>query len=163
MAILMSPSAVIFINNDLSDQVLGVLKTQLNIDQVMDGYYFDSIVAENPNFKIEVHNYRVRILVLRDIHSIPDREQADIILFAKAGLVSVNSNRWGRPGATLPIARVYLTDLINLDRYRHYWDEWCSAHAYERSWKHEPTNNGDFRRDKLDWLKIWLTREPPNL
>src|SRR5271154_240386 len=87
MSVAFSPSAVIFINHDLTEQVLSVLVAQLRINQVMGGEYFDAIVKENPNFHIEVHNYRVRILVLRNLHDTTNRDLADIVLFAKAGLI----------------------------------------------------------------------------
>lgn len=150
MSILFNPASVIFINTDLTDQVLGVFVSQLFITQVMDAATFDAIVAGNPDYYEQVHMDGYRVLVLRDLWDKTNRELADIVLFAKAGLVSVEHCKYGPPRATLPIARVYLTDLINLEKYNRYWHEWRSSHAYERSWKGEPTNNGDFNPYRLD-------------
>ena len=117
----------------------------------MDANTFDGIIATNPNFPMNVHDDGYRILVLRDLHDYTNRTTADLILFAKNGLVSVLYNKYGPPGATLPIARAYLTALITLEKYSKYWHEHRNhANAYERSWKGEPTNNDDFRWDHLD-------------
>lgn len=171
MGITFSPPAVIFINTDLTAQVLSVFVSQLYITQVMDAATFDATVASDPYFlkrtyrchddgdpchRHHCHDGYVpqdgyRILVLRDLHDLTNRNLANIVLFAKAGLVSVLHNNFGPPGATLPIARVYLTALINLQKYQHWWFEWHrAAHGYEQSWKGEPTNNDDFNPWHLD-------------
>lgn len=142
------PSAIIFINTDLVDQVLATFVTQLFITQVMDAATFDSIIATDPNYPAEVHQDGYRILVLRDLWDLTNREIANMVLFAKAGLVSVETNKYGPPNITLPIDRVYLTALVNLQKY-HDW--WClHPHGYEQAWDWEPTNNSDFNPRHLD-------------
>lgn len=116
----------------------------------MNAADFDGYVAQNPTWPIDVHLDGYRILVLRDLWDLTNRSLADIVLFAKGGLVSVECNNYGPPGATLPIARAYLTDLINLEKFQRHWHDHFAAHKYERSWKHEPTNNGDFDPDRMD-------------
>lgn len=116
MAITFNPPAIIFINTDLVDQVLGVFVRQLFITQVLDAATFDANVAANPNYPLQTHQDGYRILVLRDLSDMTNRQFADIVLFAKAGLVSVLVNHYGPPGVTLPIDRVYLTALIFLNQ-----------------------------------------------
>ncbi len=114
--ILNSPSAIIYINPDLTAQVLGVFVRQLYIDQVLSAAEFDAFIAADPNYPIEIHQDGKRILILRNLHDQTNRNLADIVLFAKGGLVSVLSSRVGPPGITLPINRVYITALINLQK-----------------------------------------------
>lgn len=148
MAISFSPSAIIFINTDLVDQVLGVFVRQLYITEVLTASEFDSNVSVNVNYVNNVHADGYRILVLRNLYDFTNRSLADIVLFAKAGLVSVLSNKYGPPGITLSIDRVYLTALINLQLVPP-----CPKHKgneYEQGFLGEPTNNSDFDPGHLD-------------
>jgi hypothetical protein len=115
MPISMAPPAVIEINDDLSDQVLNVLITQLFIDQVMYGYTFDGYVAANSLYPMSVKLANNRILVLRDLSDYTNRNYFDLVLFAKAGLVSVLWDGYGPPSICLPIAKVSLIALFELN------------------------------------------------
>jgi hypothetical protein len=108
--------AIIYINTDLVPQVLGVFTTQLFITQVLSAADFDANVAADPNYPLQSHLNGYRLLVLRDLSDMTNRQFADIVLFAKGGLVSVLNSHYGKPGITLAIDRIYLSALIHLDR-----------------------------------------------
>jgi hypothetical protein len=116
MAIITSPPAIIFINNDLSSQVLSVFVRQLFITEVLTAAQFDGYVAMDGYWPAEQIADGYRILVLRDLWDQTNRNDADIVLFAKSGLVSVLCNKIGPPDITLPINQVYLTALIELKK-----------------------------------------------
>ena len=107
-----SPPAIIFINNDLSDQTLSVLKSQLFIDEAIDGYEFDQRLATNINYPTTVHLNNLRVLVIRNLRSQTNNNLADIVLFAKSGMVSLLKNSFGPPGVTLSIDKLYYTNII---------------------------------------------------
>lgn len=116
MPITTSPTAVIFINADLVAEVQGVFARQMFLTEIIDGPTFDARLAANPNYVSFVHINQQRILVIRSLFDQTNRQSADIVLFAKAGLVSVLINKVGPVGITLPIDRVSLRALITLNQ-----------------------------------------------
>ena len=106
------PSAIIFVNNDLTDQVQQVLSSQLFIHQILDGYTFDGYVNSIPNYVNQVHSQQLRILVIRDFWSQTNRELADVVIFIKMGLASILYNKFGPPGQTYPVANVNIYQLL---------------------------------------------------
>lgn len=116
MAIINSPPAIIFINDDLSTQVLSVFVRQLFITEVLDASTFDGYIAADGYWAARQLADGYRILVLRNLFDLTNRNNADMVLFAKAGLVSVECNKIGPPNITLPINQVYLTALIELQK-----------------------------------------------
>jgi hypothetical protein len=114
VSISVAPPAVIFINSDLSPQVLGVFQSQLFINQTMDGPTFDANLAADGYYAAEIIASGQRILVLRDlVADTNNREYATIVLYGgRNGMCSVLSCKYGPPNITLPTARVYLTNLI---------------------------------------------------
>jgi DNA-binding XRE family transcriptional regulator len=115
MPINTAPPAIIFVNSDIPPQPLSVLVTQLYITEVMTAAIFDGYVAADGYdgyFSHSIHVDGYRLLVLRDLHDLTNRNLADIVLYAKNALVSVEENKYGPPRKTLPISRVYYTNLI---------------------------------------------------
>jgi hypothetical protein len=115
MPIPFAPPAIIFINSDIPPQPLSVLVQQLYITEVMSAATFDGYVAADGYdgyYAFSIHNDGYRILVLRDLHDLTNRNLADMVLSAKNALVSVLENHYGPPGKTLPIARVYYNNLL---------------------------------------------------
>lgn len=106
------PSAIIFVNNDLTEQVKSVLNTQLFLDQIMDGYTFDGYVNSIPNYVNQVHAQQKRILVIRDFWDHTNRELADIAIFIKMGLASIEHNKFGPPGQTYQVANLNIYQLF---------------------------------------------------
>jgi hypothetical protein len=116
MTNLIAPSAIIFVNADLSAQVQGVIQRQLFINDTMTGAEFDARVAGNPNYVQDIHANGLRVLVIRSFLEQTNRELADIVLFCKAGLASVEKTKFGPPGQTFEIDRMYLSQLFNTSR-----------------------------------------------
>jgi hypothetical protein len=114
MSILFSPPAIIFINSDLVQQIQDVFTRQLYLTEIISKATLDSRVIADGYYNNTVHIDGYRIMVMMDLSDQNNRAVADIVLFAKSGMVSVLSNKYGVPGVTLPIDRVYLTALINL-------------------------------------------------
>lgn len=114
MSISFNPPFIIFINTDLTSNIQNVFTRQLYLTQIMDAATFDGYVANDGYYVNNIHIDGYRIMVMRDLQDFNNRDKADIVLFAKSGLVSVLTNKIGPPNITLPIDRVYLTALINL-------------------------------------------------
>lgn len=107
------PGAIIYINSDISQGVQNKLVSQLIIDQVLDGYVFDGYVAINPNYPHSIHSLNQRILVIRnDFSNTINRNLADIAIFVKAGLASVELNKFGPPAQTYNIDRITIYSLV---------------------------------------------------
>ena len=86
------PTAIIFVNNDLTDSVRNMLVKQLHIDEAITGDIFDSRLALNPNYINELKSLRKRILVERTFADTTNREYADIVAFVAHGLIAVEEN-----------------------------------------------------------------------
>lgn len=103
-----NPPAIIFVNNDLSNQVKNMLITQLKIDQVFDGYTFDQTVAADPSWVTNIKNiHEQRILVIRPLYEMTNRELADVVGFVSHGLISIEYNKFGPPGITYPVSKIH--------------------------------------------------------
>ena len=108
-----APSAIIFINNDLSDQVKSVIQRQLFINDTMDGYEFDARLIVDPNYVQEIHSYGLRVLVIRPFNDYTNRDKADLVIFCKNGLASVLKTGVGPPAIIYPINSCYLSQIFN--------------------------------------------------
>jgi hypothetical protein len=78
----------------------------------MTGEEFDNRVAIDPNYITEIHGSDARVLVIRSFMDYTNRDLADIVIFAKAGLASVEMSKVGPPGITFSIDRMYLSQLF---------------------------------------------------
>ncbi len=93
-----NPPAIIIVNNDLTEQVKGVLIRQLRIDQVMDGYTFDQTLEADPNWANDIRKiHNQRIMVVRDLRELKNREVADVVAFVSRGMISTEKNNFGPP------------------------------------------------------------------
>lgn len=107
------PSAIIFVNADLTDSLKEILAEQLNVTETMTGAEFDARMAWDPNYATVVHLQKIRILVIRtDFRDYTNRTVADVVMFVKQGLVSIEKNNFGPPGLTLPLERLNLYALL---------------------------------------------------
>lgn len=107
------PSAIIFVNADLNDGIRNSLISQLEITENMTGQEFDARVTVDPNYPTNIHANHLRILVIRDsFHDLTNRNLADIVMFVKQGLASIEKNNFGPPGLTLPVQRINIYDLL---------------------------------------------------
>jgi hypothetical protein len=106
------PSAIIVANNDLTDNVKNMLVKQLSIDEVLDGYTFDSFVDGYASYIDDAKKNNKRILVIRSYQDNFDRNLTDVNIFVKLGLAHVLHNKIGPHGITYRI--------VNLT-----WDKLC--------------------------------------
>ena len=106
------PSGIIFINEDLTEDLKTKIKNQLGIHESMTGTEFDGRVTADPNYPNIIRLSNIRILVIRDLHSYTNRELADVVIFVKAGLAAIETNKIGPPGGTYSIENFTIYDLI---------------------------------------------------
>ncbi len=107
------PSAIIFINNDVSDNVKSVLIKQLYIHESITREEFDARVSADPEYPNVVHLNNLRILVFQDFWAPRNGfDIADVVIFIKSGLAYIESNNFGPPGLCLPVANLYIHALL---------------------------------------------------
>lgn len=102
-----NPPAIIFVNHDLTTNVQDKLVRQLFISEVIDGYVFDDRVTADPTYVSTVHLTNLRLMVVRPFTELTNRDLADLVIFVKAGLASIEMNKFGPPGLTLPVLNLY--------------------------------------------------------
>ena len=100
------PGAIIFVNNDLTDNVRAALVRQLHIDEVLDGYVFDDRVAANPEYPNEIRANKSRVMVIRSFEELENRTLADVAVFVSHGLANVLKNNFGPPGIITAVVRI---------------------------------------------------------
>lgn len=108
----MLPGAIIFVNNDLTDGVMIPLIRQLYINESMTGSEFDLRVLEDPSYPQVIHNSGMRVLIIRDFSEGYNRSLADVAIFIKAGLASIEANKFGPPGQTYRVDKLTIYDLL---------------------------------------------------
>ena len=100
---LIPAGAVVFVNNDLTDNVRDKLVRQLRISEVIDGYVFDERMAADPDYKTKLCQLCLRIMVVRSYEEIESREFADVAIFVSHGLAAILKNNYGPHGNTYPV------------------------------------------------------------
>lgn len=100
------PPAIVFVNNDLSQNVENMLVRQLHIDEVVDGYVFDDRVIAIPNYLASIPAQNLRIMVVRSFEELENRDLAQVVIFVKAGLAAILVNGFGPPGLTFPVVNL---------------------------------------------------------
>jgi hypothetical protein len=105
------PSAIIFINTDLTENVKSFFIKQLHINEVIDGYVFDTRLSHDATYPDKVHQLDIRLMVVRSLAELQNRQYADVVLFFKNGLVCVEENKYGPPGITFPVVNLTLGKL----------------------------------------------------
>lgn len=103
---MIAPSAIIFCNNDLTVNVESMLVKQLYIDEVIDGYIFDARLEANASYLAQVKAAHQRLLVIRPFTELDNRTLADVVIFIKAGLASIEENKFGPPNQTYPVVNL---------------------------------------------------------
>lgn len=130
MSNLINPTAVIFINSNISQGVLSQIVQQFYITEVqsedeffnhLDGYadgyedeydYLGDGYISDGYYVDRIHGLDQRILVLTDLRKQMSRDMADIVLCYRRGLVYVEKNKFGPLGKALPLQHAYLRSLI---------------------------------------------------
>lgn len=109
------PGLLIFVNNDLSENVEAALVRQLFIHQVMTGSeldgYVDGYVLPS-DYTDYLHGTNTRVLVKRPFTETNNRSLADVVIFVKAGLAAIETNKVGPPGLTLSVDKLYIHRLL---------------------------------------------------
>lgn len=107
------PSGIIFINSDINQILQDTLTSQLHITDVMSGSEFDARVSNNPYYPNIVHGSNLRILVIREsFQDLTNRDLADVVIFLKQGLASIEKDNYGPPGKTVPYNRLTIYDIL---------------------------------------------------
>lgn len=101
------PAAIVFVNNDLVDQVRDHLKVQLHINEIIDGYVFDDRLAADSEYICKVKQLNLRIMVIRPFTELESRENADVAIFIKNGMAAILKNNFGPPGATYKVVDLH--------------------------------------------------------
>jgi hypothetical protein len=135
------PPAIIFINGDITypptlpaPQILGIdpslyigadpaqdeltkLQGQLQISETMTKQEFDARVAADPNYPAIVRLQYLRILVILDsFHDLVNRNLADVVIFVKQGIASIEKNNFGKHGLSLDMQRLNIYELLRYNR-----------------------------------------------
>lgn len=116
------PGAIIFVNNDLTPGVQGPLERQLYISESITGAEFDARVEADPNYTNIIHDNNLRVLVVREFSDGYNRNLADVAIFIKAGLASIESCKFGPPGQTFGVDRLTIYELLaHYPAWPHHW------------------------------------------
>jgi len=100
--------------NTPSTSAITNLSRQLEINETITLEEFNARVAADPNYPTVVHLNRLRILVvLSSFMDHTNRNLADIVLFVKGGLASVEFSKFGPPRQTWETQRLNIWNLIN--------------------------------------------------
>lgn len=101
------PAGIIFVNNNIVEQIRDTLIKQLFITSFMDGYVYDAIIQNDPLYPTFVHNSNQRIMVIRSFRELESRETADVVIHIKQGMAAIEKNNFGPPGLTSRVAELY--------------------------------------------------------
>jgi hypothetical protein len=123
----MFPPSIIFVNGntdgygytygDFDSVGKATLESQLYIDETMTGDEFDARVAADPNYPTIIHLWKRRILVIRpDFSDYTNREYADVVIFVKQGLATIEKNNFGPPGLSVSIQRLEIHQLLRYNQ-----------------------------------------------
>jgi hypothetical protein len=121
------PSAIIFVNDQVTLATISVLTTedtptpstvqgidvQLQITETISFEEFNARIASNPNYHDIVHLNKQRILViLKNFRDCRNREYADVVMFVKQGIASVESCKFSPPGYSIDTQRLNIYNLL---------------------------------------------------
>lgn len=109
----MIPGAIIYINNNYSPSALEAVQKQLFINETITAEEFDNRVSLDPNYGDLVRNFNRRVLVIRSLDDLTNRELADLVINVKLALVYVEENKFGPPTKAIPINNFYFNKLIS--------------------------------------------------
>ena len=103
-------SAIVFVNNDLSESAETHLVRLLHISDVVTGEEFDGYVEADSTYLDTLRMMGMRVMVVRtflDRADVSTWTLADVVIFVKNGLAAVECNKFGPPGLTLPVINLY--------------------------------------------------------
>lgn len=104
------PGGIIFVNSNISSQVLETIQKQLFIHQTID---FNAFVDGYSDYKYLTTSNNERVLVLiEDFTNVDKREIADVVIYVSSGLAYILKNNFGPPGLTLQVDKFYIHKLL---------------------------------------------------
>jgi hypothetical protein len=109
----LNPPGVIFLNHDISASALARIQEQLYITEVIEAVVFDARLLSDASYVLKAHGLDQRIMVLRNLHDLTNRNSADIVLCYKDGLLYVEHTKYGPPGKCMPLLIASLHELVN--------------------------------------------------
>lgn len=109
------PGFIIISNKDLVQSIQDTLKKQLFLNEIITSEEFNTRVSANSNYPTEIRINQIRIMVLKNLDDFSNTNLADIVIFIKAGLASVEYNKFGPPAKTYPVDKLTITQLIGLN------------------------------------------------
>lgn len=101
-----TPSAILFVNNDLTPSTQNMLVRQLYITEVLTGDQFDQHVMNDSTYISNIYLSNKRILVIRTFEDQTNRDLADLAIFIKNGLATVEDKKVGPHTITYPIVNL---------------------------------------------------------
>lgn len=111
---------LILCNADLSPNVQSALIRQLMISRdgynqfmLIDGYEFNNRVLADPNYPQIIKGANLKVLVFNTLRDYTNRNLFDVVLFIKAGLVTVLTNNIGPGNFTIPLDQLYYSELMH--------------------------------------------------
>lgn len=103
------PSAIIFINNNITNNQQLYLQNQLQITETIYFQEFNARINKDPNYPQIIHSQNLRVLViLQNMQDTTNRELADVVFFVKQGLIAILKNKFG------PLTTSFSQNRINL-------------------------------------------------
>lgn len=130
------PPAIIFVNQDISQNTRAHLEKQLFITESYFGEQFDVIYANNPDLKKDLMINNERIMVFRSFDDYTNRKVADIAMFVSRGLINVEKNNFGPPNLSLPVSSIYWGAMCKFYFPRPYADNCCNCDHHHGKHKH---------------------------
>ena len=105
------PAAIIF-TNSIVDEISSILSSQLFISETISGEEFDLRLQNDPNYAQIIHNFGLRVLVIRDDYPAEiNREYCDVfITIGTNGMISILKN--DIPALNLPINNINIYALL---------------------------------------------------
>jgi len=111
------PPAIIFINKEINDVTKNTLVTQLFINETITGDEFNSRVSLDPDYSTNIKLQNLRILVIQDSFlEMSNRNLADVVMFVKQGMASIEYQNFGPPSLTLPINKINIFELLRFNK-----------------------------------------------
>lgn len=163
------PSAIIFVNSNMNNQLQTTLEKQLYIHVTLTGEEFDTLISNDPSYIEQVNLNDLRILVIRsDLFNTTNRNLADVVIHVSKGMANVEKNKFGPPISQLTIQNLNIYELLRagssdkVATITNYYNNCsscsccCSTPAYKGNEVYDPSGvhcpNFDNKYNNEDWL-----------
>jgi len=111
------PAAIIFINQDISEDQKIFIGKQLHVLETMTKQEFDMRVSVDPNYPAIIRAMKERVLViLTTFQDTVNRQHADAVLFFKAGLAYIENKNVGPPKLAIDLQRLDIYAILRFNK-----------------------------------------------